>query len=183
VTTAERLSPGGYAAAVPGLAHLLVDAVRHGASLGFVTPFGDAEAARWWHAQADEVAAGDRLVWVCRDGASVTGTVSLTLDRIPNGRHRAHVGKLIVHSAARGRGLGRALLDVAERAAAAAGATLLLLDTETGSVAEHLYRSAGWTRYGVVPDYAAHPGGGLRDCTFFYKLIRHRTGDRAAAAP
>jgi hypothetical protein len=45
------------------------------------------------------------------------------------------------------------------------------LDTETGSVAEDLYLTAGWTRYGIVPDYAADPAGVPRDCSFFYKRL------------
>jgi ribosomal protein S18 acetylase RimI-like enzyme len=76
-----------------------------------------------------------------------------------------------VHRRARGRGLGRELLATAERAAAAHGLTLLLLDTETGSAADHLYRAAGWTCYGVVPGYAADPHGTPRDCSFFYKEL------------
>ncbi|WP_420160619.1 GNAT family N-acetyltransferase [Nocardiopsis sp. CNT-189] len=85
--------------------------------------------------------------------------------------HRAEVVKPMVAPSARGRGLGRRLLEAAERYAAEAGATLLLLDTETGSAADRLYASAGWTGYGVVPDHTAEPGGALRDCTFFYKRI------------
>jgi GNAT superfamily N-acetyltransferase len=68
-------------------------------------------------------------------------------------------------------GLGRALLRVAEQAAAEAGAGLLLLDTQTGSAAEGLYRGTGWTEVGVVPDYAADPAGTLQPTTFFYKRI------------
>lgn len=52
-----------------------------------------------------------------------------------------------------------------------AGAALLMLDTETGSAAEHLYRSANWTRYGVVRDYAVGPSGVLRDSSFFCKHL------------
>lgn len=78
---------------------------------------------------------------------------------------------LIVDRVARGRGLGRDLLAVAEEAAAQAGVTLLLLDTQTGSAAERLYRKAGWTEVGVVPDYAADPAGDLRPTTFFFKAL------------
>jgi ribosomal protein S18 acetylase RimI-like enzyme len=79
--------------------------------------------------------------------------------------------KLMVHRAARGRGLGRTLLETAETAAVEAGVTLLHLDTETDSPAERLYGSAGWTRAGVIPDYAADPGGVLRPTTLYYKRL------------
>ena len=147
-----------------GLAALLADAVDGGASLNFVHPFTAAQARAWWRGQHDET-------WVARDGGGITGTVTLIREHKPNGRHRGEIVKLIVHRRARGQGLGRRLLDTAERAAAAHGLTLLLLDTETGSAADHLYRAAGWTRYGIVPGYAADPHGTPRDCSFFYKEL------------
>jgi ribosomal protein S18 acetylase RimI-like enzyme len=174
----HRLSAANFAEHVPGLADLLVDAVTDGASLGFLAPLDAGEAARWWWTHERAIAEGDRLVWVRRGAGRIDATVTLVFDRLPNGRHRAHIVKLIVHRDARGRGLGRELLGVAEHAAAAAGSTLLMLDTETGSAAEHLYRSAGWTCYGVVPGYATDPSGVPQDCSFFYKDIG--SGSRVA---
>ncbi|MDG4865730.1 GNAT family N-acetyltransferase, partial [Streptomyces sp. T-3] len=103
----------------------------------------------------------------------LVGTVSLALEAKPNGRHRAEIVKLMVHGEARGQGLGRRLLAGAEEAAASAGVRLLLLDTEADSAADGLYRRAGWTRYGVVPEYAASPAGMLRDCSFYFKRVTH----------
>ncbi|MDN3261884.1 GNAT family N-acetyltransferase [Streptomyces sp. CSDS2] len=37
--------------------------------------------------------------------------------------------------------------------------------------AERLYRSAGWTAAGTIPDYAASPAGGLRPTTLYYKRL------------
>ncbi|MET7335810.1 GNAT family N-acetyltransferase [Nonomuraea sp. NPDC005650] len=167
----ERLTAEDFDAAVKALAGLLVDAVDGGASVGFVVPFGQEEAAAWWRAQAPAVADGSLMVWVCRDDGALTGTIGLAMARKPNARHRAEIVKLMVHRDARGRGLSRALLAAAERAALAAGADLLLLDTETGSTAEHVYLTGGWTRYGIVPGYAGSPDGTLQDCSFFYKRL------------
>jgi GNAT superfamily N-acetyltransferase len=169
--TIDRLSAADFDACVKDLAELLVDAVDGGASVGFLAPFGHEEAAAWWRAQAPAVAGGDFMVWVCRDGGRVAAVVGLVLAAKPNARHRAEIVKLMVRRDARGRGLSRALLATAEQAALTAGADLLLLDTETGSVAEHVYASGGWTRYGIVPDYAGSPDGTLRDCSFFYKRL------------
>lgn len=77
----------------------------------------------------------------------------------------------MVHRDARGQGLGRRLLTTAEEAAVGAGITLLHLDTETDSLVERLYGSAGWTRAGVIPDYAADPAGVLRPTTIYYKHL------------
>nr|WP_167307254.1 GNAT family N-acetyltransferase [Streptomyces tendae] len=161
-----------------GLAALLADTVAGGASVGFLAPLGHPEAAHWWRERAAAVAAGRLAVWVAREGERVTGTVSLALPDKPNSRHRGELVKLMVSREARGRGLGRRLLTTVEDAAAAAGLTLLHLDTETGSPAEHLYRSAGWTRAGTIPDYAADPRGELRPTTLYFKQV----GVPAAAA-
>ena len=167
----ERLIPEAFAAAVPQLADVLVDAVAGGASVGFLAGFDRAEAAAWWRGRAAAVAAGSLVVWAHRGGRGITGTVSLAYADKPNARHRAEVVKLAVHRDERGRGLGRRLLATAEEEACAAGIGLLLLDTETGSAAERLYRSAGWQRYGVVPGYAAAPSGEVKACSFYYKTL------------
>jgi GNAT superfamily N-acetyltransferase len=77
----------------------------------------------------------------------------------------------MVLRAQRGRGLGRDLLAVAEKGAADRGATLLVLDTQTDSPAERLYRASGWTAVGVIPDYATDPNGVPQPTTYFYKQV------------
>ncbi|MEH0515704.1 GNAT family N-acetyltransferase [Streptomyces sp. B21-106] len=153
------------------LAGLLIDTVDGGASVGFLAPLDRADAVAWWRERAQQVAAGRLAVWAALDGDRVVGTVSLAFADKPNSRHRAELVKLMVHRDARGRGLARTLLGTAEKAAAAAGVTLLHLDTETDSPAERLYRATGWTRAGTVPDYAANPYGVLRPTTLYYKQV------------
>ncbi|MET9017534.1 GNAT family N-acetyltransferase [Streptomyces olivaceoviridis] len=154
------------------LAALLADTVASGASVGFLAPLGHAQAVAWWRERAEATAAGRLAVWAALDPRDrVTGTVGLAYPDKPNSRHRAELVKLMVHRCARGQGLGRRLLTTAEQAAAADGRTLLHLDTETGSPAEELYRSAGWTRAGTIPDYAASPAGVLRPTTLYYKRL------------
>ncbi|MEU6141834.1 GNAT family N-acetyltransferase [Streptomyces sp. NPDC047081] len=167
----ERLDEAQLAVSVGELAELMVDTVDGGASIGFLAPMDHASAVVWWKERAAEVAAGQWAVWTAYDGRRVVGTVSLAFPAKPNSRHRAELVKLMVHREARGRGLGRRLLGTAEEAAVGAGITLLHLDTETDSLAERLYDSAGWTRAGVIPDYAADPGGVLRPTTLYYKRL------------
>ncbi|MGX1273584.1 N-acetyltransferase family protein [Streptomyces phaeoluteigriseus] len=169
--TTTRLDAAQLLGRAGELADLLVDTVAGGASVGFLTPLDRTEAHAWWEGRAAGVAAGHLAVWAALDGPRVTGTVTLDFPDKPNSRHRAELVKLMVHRDARGQGLGRRLLTTAEEAAAAAGVTLLHLDTETDSPAEHLYRTAGWTRAGIIPDYAADPSGVLRPTTLYYKHL------------
>ncbi|MFP8941535.1 GNAT family N-acetyltransferase [Streptomyces fenghuangensis] len=164
-----RLPATEIPAAARELADLLRDAVEGGSSIGFLAPLDPAEAAAWWEGLAPEVADGRTAVWAARGGGRILGTVQLRFCGMPNGRHRAEMAKLIVHRDARGRGLGRRLLATAEQEAAGAGISLLVLDTQTGSPAERLYRSAGWTEAGTIPDYAADTEGVLRPTTLFHK--------------
>lgn len=166
-----RLSSDRLASSADDLGALLADVVNGGSSLGFLAPLDRASAADWWRGLAPAVADGRLAVWTARDGERVTGTISIGFVDKPNGRHRAEILKLMVHSSARGRGLARTLLTTAEQAAADAGVTLMVLDTETGSPAESLYRSGGWTAAGVIPDYAADPAGVLHPTTLFFKKV------------
>ncbi|MEU1195147.1 GNAT family N-acetyltransferase [Streptomyces sp. NPDC005813] len=176
MTAVARLAASEVLACAGELADLLTDTVLGGASVGFLAPLDRATAVAWWEERAAAVSAGRLAVWVARDAGRLLGTVGLAFPDKPNSRHRAELVKLMVHRDGRGRGVGRTLLTAAEAAAARAGVTLLHLDTETDSPAEFLYRSAGWTRIGAIPDYAAAPSGELRGTTIYYKQV-------AAAAP
>ncbi|KMS76172.1 acetyltransferase [Streptomyces viridochromogenes] len=169
--TPTRLDAAQLLEQVEDLADLLVDTVADGASVGFLAPLDRTAALAWWRKRAAAVAAGQLAVWAVREDGRAVGTVSLALADKPNSRHRAEVIKLMVHRDVRGQGLGRSLLTTAEEAATRAGVTLLHLDTETDSRAEQLYGSAGWTRAGVIPDYAANPDGILRPTTIYYKHV------------
>ncbi|MGW1753305.1 GNAT family N-acetyltransferase [Streptomyces mirabilis] len=171
MTTVSRLDARRLRASVGELAELLIDTVEGGASIGFLAPLERATAVAWWEERVDAVSAGRLAVWVAHTADRILGTVSLVFPDKPNSRHRAELVKLMVHRDGRGQGLGRGLLTTAEHAAATAGITLLHLDTETDSPAESLYRSAGWTRLGAIPDYAATPSGELRPTTIFYKRV------------
>ena len=163
------------------LAGVLVDAVAHGASVNFMAGFTRDEGAAFWRGQLPGVAAGGTRLLVAEDGGRLVGTVLLFLARQPNAPHRAEVGKMLVLSSHRRRGLGRALLAAAEAAALHAGRTLLILDTETGSAGEMLYRNCGWTALGGIPDHSYTTDGRLAAATVFFKAIgTHRRPPRAA---
>jgi GNAT superfamily N-acetyltransferase len=154
-----------------GLAVLLADAVESGASVGFVAPFGRREAASWWRSIAADIESGRVILLVAREGDRTVGTVQLRLAPLPNSRHRAEVAKLLVRRDARRRGIAHRLLAAVEDVARREGRTLLVLDTISGSEADQLYRSLGWTEVGSVPNYAAMPDGTLAPTTYFYREL------------
>jgi GNAT superfamily N-acetyltransferase len=139
--------------------------------VGFATPPTIEEARAWAAGVAADVDARRALLLVARRQGAICGTVQLRFPSSGNGRHRAEVAKLMVHRAGRARGVGTRLMGAVEAAAKAAGRRTLVLDTETGSDAERLYRRIGWTYVGAVPAYAASPAGGLRSTSFFYRLL------------
>jgi GNAT superfamily N-acetyltransferase len=153
------------------LADVLLDAVGSGASVGFLAGLDRAEAVEWWSGLSEAVADGTLLLWTAEVDGRVVGTVQVRLATLPNARHRAELAKLLVHRSVRGRGIGRELMRAAERGAADAGVALLVLDTETGSPAEGIYTSLGWTAVGVIPDYALDPEGKLRPTTILYRVV------------
>lgn len=168
----EILSRSGYAEAIDGLADVLSDCVEGGASVNFVAPYPPDMARRFWDGITPAVDAGDIIVAVARIDGRIVGTAQLQLITKPNQPHRAEIGKMLVHRAARRQGLARALLTRLEGEATARGRWLLVLDTKEGSAAHALYKSLGWSEVGAIPDFAL-TGDGKEYCAamFFYKRL------------
>lgn len=167
----ESLSEEQARPLLPQLVELLRDAVHHGSSVGFLPPLACETAEAYWLETLYEVGQGRRILLVACEGGEVKGSVQLALATRQNGLHRAEVQKLLVHTRFRNRGVARSLMAAAEEAARAAGRTLLVLDTEQGSVAERLYERCGYTRAGVIPQYALAADGSLITTVVFYKLL------------
>jgi GNAT superfamily N-acetyltransferase len=170
-TTIRALDAAEAGARLDELAGILVDAVAHGASVNFMTGFTQEDAQAFWQGQLGGIASGGTRLFVGDDGERLVATVLLMFAHQPNAPHRAEIGKMLVLAAARRQGLGRRLLAAAEEAAREAGRTLLLLDTESGSAGDMLYRSCGWTEIGRVPGHAFRPDGRLAETTMFYKAL------------
>ncbi len=106
------------------------------------------------------------------DGDRVVGCVHLVLAMQPNGRHRAEVQKVLVLNSARRQGIATRLMYAIEDEARAVGRHTLVLDTERYSAGEKLYERVGYTRVGVIPQFALDSTGSqLIDTVFFYKLL------------
>jgi len=172
IVTIEQLDEAGAHSAIPALVEILRDAVAKGASVGFMDWNDAVDFERFWRGVASDVGAGRILLFVLRDESGIVGTAQLHPIGKPNQPHRAEIAKVLVHSRARRRGHGEALMRAAEAAALAAGRDLLVLDTDEAGAARRLYARLGWTEVGTIPRYALMPDG--RDCgsTFFYKALR-----------
>jgi GNAT superfamily N-acetyltransferase len=166
----RRLSAADVYDHVDGLADVLFDCVAGGASVGYMAPFSVEDAQAAFAGFADDVVAGGRILLAAFLDGRPIGTVQVVYARPPNQPHPADVAKQLVHRSARGRGVGRLLMERAEREALAEGRRLLVLDTASPA-ADRIYRTLGWIELGVVPDFALLPGGGLCDTTFFWKRL------------
>ncbi|UNK38014.1 GNAT family N-acetyltransferase [Shinella sp. H4-D48] len=167
----RRLDPAEAQARIGELCDVLADCVTGGASVGFMAPYGPADAVPFWQGVIAAVAEEATLLFVAERDGRIVGTVQVGIRQMPNQPHRADVKKLLVLESERGRGLARALMAAAEAEAARYGKMVLVLDTATGSPAETVYERLGWQRAGVIPDYALYPDGRYCATTFFYKRV------------
>lgn len=154
-----------------GLCDLLADSVDGGASVGFLAPLARGTAAKYWR-QVFAALGSHHFLWVAEDGGRVIGSIQLAAVDKENSRHRAEIQKLFVLGSHRGQGVSKRLLDAAESFADSIGRTLLVLDTESGSVAESVYRHLGWQRAGEIPEFALTPDGRLHTTVYYYKINR-----------
>jgi hypothetical protein len=138
------------------LAAILVDCVEGGASVSFMAPFTQDDGLKFFRKVAAAAAAGDTVLLAAKLDGHIVGTVQLGLDTPPNQPHRADLKKMLVHRSARGRGIG---------------AALMVLDTVPGEDGYRLYKRAGWTESGVIPNYALFPDGRLCDTAVFWKRL------------
>jgi ribosomal protein S18 acetylase RimI-like enzyme len=169
--TIRRLSDAEAEALRPALCELLADSVESGASIGFLPPLPPSEAENYWQAVAADVAAGRRVLLVAEQDGAIVGAAQLEFAAKPNARHRAEVQKLLVHASQRGHGIAGALMREIEALARQHGRTLVYLDTKQGDTAERLYERWGYTRAGVIPNYAANAEGTLDSTVIFYKSL------------
>jgi GNAT superfamily N-acetyltransferase len=170
--TIDTLGADAAAGEGTALAGLLRNAVDGGASVGFLPPLSEDEAAAYWRGVVSAVQTGSRLLVVARDeDGGVVGSAQLDLALMPNGRHRAEVQKVMVHTKARRQGIGRALMQAVEEHARRLGRTTLVLDTRQGDPSERLYAAVGYRCAGAIPEYARSASGALDASAFYYKLL------------
>ncbi len=173
MTRISSLNAQGAVQRLEALIALLTDAVQSGASVGFVQLLEKLEAQTYWHGVIADVKRDSRVLLIAELDGTVVGTGQLILESRANASHRAEVSKVLVHSAARRHGIGRALMQTLEREALQRGRTLLHLDTRAGDHSQALYESVGYTLIGGIPDWARHPSlNQLEANAIYYKVLK-----------
>jgi GNAT superfamily N-acetyltransferase len=167
----RRLSAAQARERVVELAGIMRDAVAGGASINFLEDVTDEVLTDYWLDSASEQELGHRQLFVAEVGGVIVGTAMVMFAQMQNQPHRGDVGKVLVHSSYRRRGIAVQLMSAIEQAALDNGRTLLMLDTEKGSDGELLYVANGWVKYGEVPGHALKPDGVPKPTSFFYKVL------------
>ncbi|HEX7525041.1 MAG TPA: GNAT family N-acetyltransferase [Gaiellaceae bacterium] len=167
----RRLAGADLHEQLDALATVFADCVAGGASVGYMDPFSHEDARACFAGWAAEAEQGRRLILGAFADGELVGTAQVVMALPPNQPHRGEIAKMLVHRSARGRGIGELLLEHAESEARAEGKTLLVLDAVTGDDAERLYARCGWTKVGVIPNFALYPDGRPCATTYFFKAL------------
>ena len=156
---------------IDDLTALLTDAINNGASVGYVLPVEHNMINAYWRAIAEDVSAGSIALFAIRENEHIAASAQLAFCGKPNGRHRAEVQKVLVHSAHRRKGFGGRLMRAIEAHAFNCQRSLLVLDTETDSAGQRLYEATGYTAAGIIPRFAIGNSGGFVPTTYMYKIL------------
>ncbi|UNI21775.1 hypothetical protein JDV02_007731 [Purpureocillium takamizusanense] len=192
-TVVLPFDPKAHAHLTPYLAAIHASCITQDRAIAtFLPPLSHEKLLSWWKERIAEVHDGKRHIWILvsqgpQDDPSVTAAAAAATGR-PRGPEvmgvvmlatpdsetepfRGAVEKLLMHKSWRSKGGATALVAALEADAAKLGRTTLVLDTETGSPAEALFRKLGYTELGKIPKYGLSPTGELKDGTFFYKQL------------
>lgn len=156
---------------IGALSAMLIETVAAGGSVSFLHPLDPQDAASFWTQSLLAAGRGERIVLGARLDGALAATVTLGLATPPNQPHRADIAKMMTRVAYRGRGLATALMVEAERLASERGRWLLTLDTAEEEGASGFYEALGYSRAGLIPEYALKPHGGLTGTILYFKRL------------
>lgn len=152
---------------IDDLSELLIEVVDGGASIGFLPPLNLFEAKNYWNNLLNP----EVLLFVAKINNQLVGSVQIHLSTKKNGDHRIEIAKLMTHPNYRRRGIGRLLMNNAEKVAKTAGKSLVVLDTREGDPSNSLYKSIGYVQVGRIPNYARSANGELEATIYYYKNL------------
>lgn len=142
----------------------LVDcAADDGGTLGYAQPISAKDSAAFVNSLRQRLSSGESHVLVGRaDGGRLAFLVILTLNGMPNCRHRAELSKGIVHPDYRGRQCVQLAFSELVQRAAGLDVEQFVLDVREDSRAHRLWQHFGFESFGVLPDYARVQGVSYR---------------------
>ena len=169
-----EILPAPTATDLRELAALLAASVESGASIGFLSPLAETEAAAYWRKIAGDLPGGYRVLIVAREAPQgrIVGSAQLALEARANGRHRAEVQKVMVLPSHRRRKIAAGLMAELEKLARARAVRLLFLDTSDGhGGAREFYEALDYIYVGGIPGYALDPDGMPAKNAIYYKTL------------
>ncbi|KAK3353604.1 hypothetical protein B0T25DRAFT_217640 [Lasiosphaeria hispida] len=144
----------------------------------FLPPLTNEKLLPWWKERIAEVNQGTRVIVLLLPetapgkkppGPDLRGLAMLKLSETETGSFRGYIDAVLVNQKYRRQGGAKALVSALEYEAAKRGRTLLLVDTETDSVAEEAFRKFGYVEIGKVPHFSRVLSNDKKGETFFYK--------------
>lgn len=177
----KLFSPTEHANLIPYIAALHANCISNDQVIAtFLAPINQDKLLAWWKERIAEVNMGRRFICLLLDesmpgskpkGIELMGVVMLSMPPSETGSFRGVVENLLVSPRYRRKGGARALQQHLEAEAMRRGKTLLMVETETGSLAESVYTNFGFTEMGRIPQYSISPSGEVKDVTFSYKRL------------
>jgi len=153
------------------LAELLINTVAYNPLAAYQPAQSREQAETYFHSLRDDLAKGERLLWIACEGSAVVASVQLEICTRPDGRNRAEIQQLLVHRSARRRGAGAKLIAALEKEALNRQRGLLCLDTLAGTATEAFYRAQGYSCLGELPDYVRLSEDNYCPAVIYYKRL------------
>ncbi|KAK3939805.1 hypothetical protein QBC46DRAFT_262381 [Diplogelasinospora grovesii] len=176
---------GGF---LPYMAALHASCIMADQMVGpFLPPLANERLLAWWKERIAEANQGTRVIVLLLpdtcvpesahkpQGPELRGLAMLKLSQSETGSFRGHIDAVLVGRNFRRQGGARQLVLALEFEAAKRRRTLLLVDTETGSVAEEAFKKFGYVEIGKVPQFSRGLHNGKKGETFFYKELLPQT--------
>lgn len=178
---ATIFDPKEHSHLTPYLAGLHAQCITRDLMTGsFLPPLANDKLLNYWKDRMAEAKEGTRVIVLLLigvapaarvQGDNLVGVAMLATPHSPSGPFRAQVEHLLVATKYRKRGGSVTLMNEIHGQAILKGRTLLTAQTESGSIAEKVFKKLEYVEIGKVPDHSVNASGELKDVVFFYKRL------------
>lgn len=139
---------------IDAIVSLVNCSTRDGGTLGYASPMAPDESERFVSSLQRRVMTGESHLLLGHVDSAPAFLAVLTPSGMQNCRHRAELGKGVVHPLFRGRRLVEIAFRQLVEHAESLGIEQFVLDVREGSRAHVLWQRFGFSTYGVLDDYA-----------------------------